>query len=140
MIFPLPPELLQRELLPLLFAALLGCFVAVAYLTAQRQQPTRIRIANACVILAVVICLITWVVQNLATAFIVGGALTLVRLCAATADTRELGFLLLSVAVGLNAGERHYELVIICSVIVCALALLLSAGRTDALEHRLGRR
>ncbi len=135
MVDGLTPDL--HDLLALIFAALVGCFIAIAYLLVHKSQPEALRIANACVILTVVICLITRVVQDLATAFIVVGALTLIRLRAAIEDTREFGFLLLSVAAGLGAGERRYAIVLAGAAMVCTLALLLAPRSDGAVEHRL---
>ena len=114
---------------PLLFAALVGCLIGAIYVFAEPDDRSRFRISNACVVLTVIICLITRVVDDLATAFIVVGALTLVRLKAAIEDTREFGFLLLSVAAGLGIGERRYAIVSVGASLVCALAVYFSFGQ-----------
>lgn len=133
----LVPERVLRDVLSLVTAALVGCFIAIAYVLVQKREPAGIRIANACVILTVVICFITRVVEDLATAFIVVGALALVRLRAAIEDTREFGFLLLSVAAGLGTGEQRYAIVLAGAALVCALALLLAPAGSRDVRHRL---
>lgn len=133
----LRPNLLIGEIVPLLFAALIGCGIGLAYLLVQRRHPAGVRIANACIVLTIVICLISRVVADLATAFIVVGALTLVRLRAAIQDMREFGFLLLAVAAGLGAGEGRYAIVLIGALLVCALALFLKTTVETGLEHRV---
>ena len=126
-----------RDLFPLLFAALVGAGIGLAYVVSQKGRQAAVRIANACIVLTIVICLIVRVVDDLAAAFIVVGALTLVRLRAAIGDTREFGFLLLSVAAGLGCGERHYEIVILGAVLVCGIVLFLARAPADQFEHRL---
>lgn len=135
--FGLEPDWLTRDLLPLLFAALVGCGISLVYLALRRWRADAIRIAGAVVVLTTVICLITRVVDDLATAFIVVGALSLVRLRAAIEDTRDFGFLLLAVAVGLGAGERRYIEVILGAGLTCALALILVPTGKPATECRL---
>ena len=137
MIEAISSQMPTKAIVPLLFAAVVGCFIAIAYLFSQNQQSRDIRIANACVVLTVVICLITQVVDDLATAFIVVGALTLVRLRAAIDETREFGFLLMSVAAGLGAGEKRYAIVLAGTAITCALAVLLAPRSEGAVQHRL---
>lgn len=137
MIVAIDQELAVRDVVPLLVAALVGCGIGVAYLFVQNRLSSGTRIANACIVLTIVICLITRVVDDLATAFIVVGALTLVRLRAAIEDTREFGFLLLSVAAGLGVGERRYAIVFVGALLVCATALFLAPPPDTRIAHRL---
>lgn len=127
----------MQDIVPLLISALVGCCIAIIYVVAQPGDRSRFRIANACTVLTVVICLITRVVDDLATAFVVVGALTLVRLRAAIEDTREFGFLILSVAGGLGIGEGRYIIVIVAALLVCTLAMFLSLGQENNSEYRI---
>jgi hypothetical protein len=129
-------DTLFGDIAPLVFAALIGCVIAIAYMVLQ-PGPEGVRIASACISLSAIICLIARVVEDLASAFIVVGALALIRMRTAIGDTREFGFLLLSVAAGLGAGERRYAIVVAGTALICALALLLKSRPPPAARHRL---
>jgi hypothetical protein len=116
---------LARGLIPLLTAALLGLGLSLTYLLLSPGRREATRLAAALVLLTVIMCLIVRVVNDLASAFIVVGALTLLRLRAAIEDTREFSFLLLAVAVGMGVGEGKYLASVLGAVFVCLLAVVI---------------
>ncbi|MFC0205190.1 DUF4956 domain-containing protein [Novosphingobium soli] len=125
------------DLMPLLVAALLGCMASLIHLLVQRGDRAAMALSCAGAVIATAICLITRVVSDLPTAFIVVGALTLVRLRAAIEDVREFGFLLVCVAIGLGCGEERYGIVAAGAGLTCLLGVLLVPGRSRQREHRI---
>lgn len=78
------------------------------------------------VILGMLISLIMLVVgSNIARAFALVGALSVVRFRNAIKETRDVGFIFLVMGVGMAAGTRFYTLAIVASVAICLVILVM---------------
>ena len=74
------------------------------------------------VILGMLISLIMLVVgSNIARAFALVGALSVVRFRNAIKETRDVGFIFLVMGVGMAAGTRFYTLAIVATVAICLI-------------------
>lgn len=79
------------------------------------------------VIVGMVIALIMLVVgSNIARAFALVGALSVVRFRNAIKETRDVGFIFLVMAVGMAAGTRFYLLAAAAAVAICVVIVLMS--------------
>ena len=65
--------------------------------------------------------------SNIARAFTLVGALSIVRFRNAIKDTRDVGFIFFTMAIGMACGTRFYLLAIFATIIICLLWLALSA-------------
>ncbi|MDX1382020.1 MAG: DUF4956 domain-containing protein [Thermoanaerobaculia bacterium] len=63
--------------------------------------------------------------SNIARAFSLVGALSIIRFRTAVKDPRDTGFLFAAVIVGMGCGTSFYMAVVVMTVFVCALILLL---------------
>jgi hypothetical protein len=78
------------------------------------------------VILGMLIALIMLVVgSNIARAFALVGALSVVRFRNAIKETRDVGFIFLVMGVGMAAGTRFYTLAIVAAVAICLIILVM---------------
>ena len=78
------------------------------------------------VILGMLISLIMLVVgSNIARAFALVGALSVVRFRNAIKETRDVGFIFLVMGVGMAAGTRFYTLAIVAAVAICLVIVVM---------------
>ena len=78
------------------------------------------------VIVGMVIAMIMLVVgSNIARAFALVGALSVVRFRNAIKETRDVGFIFLVMAVGMAAGTRFYLLAAVAAVAICLVIVLM---------------
>ncbi|MFE2644407.1 DUF4956 domain-containing protein [Streptomyces nigra] len=78
------------------------------------------------VIVGMIVALIMLVVgSNLARAFTLVGALSVVRFRNAIKETRDVGFIFLAMAIGMACGARFYTLAAVGAVVVCVVVLMM---------------
>lgn len=79
------------------------------------------------VMVGMIIALIMLVVgSNIARAFALVGALSVVRFRNAIKETRDVGFIFLVMAVGMTTGTRFYLLAIAATVAICLVLLIMN--------------
>jgi hypothetical protein len=78
------------------------------------------------VILGMLIALIMLVVgSNIARAFALVGALSVVRFRNAIKETRDVGFIFLVMGIGMAAGTRFYTLAVVAAVAICLVIVVM---------------
>lgn len=91
-----------------------------------------------CVVTAVIMLIIG---SNIARAFSLVGALSIIRFRSAVKDPRDVGFIFLAMAVGMAVGTRFYLVAITFAITVCGISFLLkffdvgSKKTSEALLH-----
>ncbi|NJQ02600.1 DUF4956 domain-containing protein [Streptomyces zingiberis] len=79
------------------------------------------------VIVGMVVALIMLVVgSNLARAFSLVGALSVIRFRNAIKETRDVGFVFLAMAIGMACGARFYSLAAVAAVVICVVIVVMS--------------
>ncbi len=74
------------------------------------------------VILGVTVAVIMLIIgSNIARAFTLVGALSIVRFRNAVKETRDVGFIFLVMAIGMACGTRFYDTAVIFTLVVCAM-------------------
>ncbi|MDP2624640.1 MAG: DUF4956 domain-containing protein [Candidatus Peregrinibacteria bacterium] len=63
--------------------------------------------------------------SNIARAFSLVGALSIVRFRNAVKETRDVGFIFFAMSIGMAAGTRFYSLAVISTAIICLLILIM---------------
>ena len=110
--------------LSLAFAASL--VVAWTYRATHRNISYSQSYVHTLVILGMLIALIMLIVgSNIARAFALVGALSVVRFRNAIKETRDVGFIFLVMGVGMACGTRFYTLAILATLVICAVILLM---------------
>ena len=127
---PPDPEML---LIRVPVAVLLGFVVAVVYHAAhgRRGVPTTLR--TTLVLLCVLVAIVTIVIgNNLARAFGLVGALSIVRFRTVVADTRDTAFVIFAVVVGMAAGAGY----LVLAAIAIPAVLVLPGGKEHLVDGR----
>lgn len=74
------------------------------------------------VLMAMVVGIIMLVIgSNIARAFTLVGALSIVRFRNAIKETRDVGYIFFAMAIGMACGTRFYLLAVIATLVICAL-------------------
>lgn len=64
--------------------------------------------------------------SNIARAFSLVGALSIIRFRNAVKETRDVGFIFFAMAIGMAAGTRFYSLAIVATIIIALLLLIMN--------------
>lgn len=104
----------------------LSAFIAWVYRFTHRNVSYSQSYVQTLVILGMLIALIMLVVgSNIARAFALVGALSVVRFRNAIKETRDVGFIFLVMGVGMAAGTRFYTLAIVAAVAISLVILVM---------------
>ncbi|GAA0987248.1 DUF4956 domain-containing protein [Nocardiopsis tropica] len=109
--------------------------VAWTYRATHRNISYSQSYVHTLIILGMLVALIMLVVgSNIARAFALVGALSVVRFRNAVKETRDVGFIFLVMGVGMACGTRFYTLAVLATLIICAVILLLHRFNLFALN------
>lgn len=113
-----------------LLAALVGGYiVAFIYRRATRVGPEGHSFVVTLVLLTVLIAMVTQVIgDNVARAFSLVGALSIVRFRTVVRDTQDTAYVIFAVAVGMAVGANHSAVAVAGLVIVAVAAASMRAG------------
>ncbi|WP_433794504.1 DUF4956 domain-containing protein [Actinoplanes sp. CA-252034] len=104
----------------------LSAFIAWVYRFTHRNVSYSQSYVQTLVILGMLIALIMLVVgSNIARAFALVGALSVVRFRNAIKETRDVGFIFLVMGVGMAAGTRFYTLAVVAAVAISLIILVM---------------
>ncbi|GAA3853663.1 DUF4956 domain-containing protein [Streptomyces sedi] len=121
--------------LALSLAFVASVVVAWTYRATHRNISYSQSYVHTLIILGMLIALIMLVVgSNIARAFALVGALSVVRFRNAIKETRDVGFIFLVMAVGMACGTRFYALAAIATLLICLVILLMHRFNWFALE------
>jgi hypothetical protein len=115
-------------------ALLLGLAVVGVYRWARRGESVQATFLTTLVLLAILIAMATQIIgDNVARAFSLVGALSVVRFRTVVKDTQDTAFVILAVVAGMSAGANHLAVGLVgLAVVVAASPLLWPPGRRDA--------
>jgi uncharacterized membrane protein YhiD involved in acid resistance len=103
----------------------LSCAIGVVYRRTHRNVSYSQSYVQTMIVMGVIIAMIMLIIgSNVARAFALVGALSIIRFRNALKETRDVGYIFLVMGVGMACGTRFYTLAIIATVFVC-LALLI---------------
>ncbi|MFI5937490.1 DUF4956 domain-containing protein [Actinoplanes sp. NPDC051494] len=110
----------------LLLSFVLSAMIGWVYRFTHRNVSYSQSYVQTLVILGMLISLIMLVVgSNIARAFALVGALSVVRFRNAIKETRDVGFIFLVMGIGMAAGTRFYSLAIIAAVAICLIIVVM---------------
>lgn len=119
-------------------AFVLGCLVGLIYrLTHRRDETYAPSFVSTLVLLSILIAMVTQVIgDQLARAFSLVGALSIVRFRTVVEDTRDTAFVILAVIVGMAVGVAHPEVGLIGLVIAAIAAAVTGPRRPTAAPNQ----
>lgn len=126
-------------LVRLLTALFFGCLVAGSYRVTRGADESRGPLLTTLVLLTVLLCLTTIVIgSNLARAFGIVGALSIVRFRTVVRDTRDTAFVIFAVGIGMAVGAGYFlvPLVAVPITTVAAMIFLPSRGEIGRKRRR----
>lgn len=113
-------------LVALLAAVATGIVISLVYMKTHKDSNPSQSFALTMVILPAVISVIILLVgSNIARAFSLAGAFSIIRFRSAPGDPKDIAYVLLSLAVGLACGMGYLAYGVIFTVVVCLVMLLL---------------
>jgi hypothetical protein len=119
----------------------LGLLVSLVYMKTHKQGTPSQSFAVTLVLLpAIITVIIVLVGSNVARAFSLAGAFSIIRFRSAPGDPKDITYVLFSMAVGLAAGMGFLLYAVLVGVALCAVVLLLEAlkfGKTGGTEKIL---
>ncbi len=119
---------LPTMIINILLAAVLGIIVAKVYKHTHKGISYSSSYAYSIVIVTIVVALVMMVIAgNVARAFTLLGAFTLIRFRTAVKDPKDTAFIFLALVVGLGVGANEYTLAIVGTLLTVAIALILDA-------------
>jgi uncharacterized membrane protein YhiD involved in acid resistance len=133
----------QEMAIRLASALLCGGLVAITYLfSRKRTEQETVALPTTLILLAILVAMTTIVIgSNLARAFGLVGALSIVRFRTVVEDTRDTAFVIFAVVVGMAIGAGNYGVCIIGIPLTSATAIALhmwqSTRGTNSTEQRV---
>ena len=105
---------------------LLSLFLGWAYRYTHRGVSYSQSYVHTLVIMGTVVGLIMLIIgSNIARAFALVGALSIVRFRNAMKETRDIGFIFMAMAIGMAVGTRFYLLAVFATVVLTAMVVAL---------------
>ena len=117
----------------------LSAAAATAYKATHRGTSYSQSFAQTLVIMGMLTALIMLIIgSNIARAFSLVGALSVIRFRNAVKETRDVGFMFFSMAIGMACGTRFYLLAMVADAILIAVIVLMY--KLDMFSRRVGER
>ena len=112
--------------LSLALSFILSAAIGLVYRATHRNVSYSQSYVQTLVILGMIISLIMLLVgSNIARAFALVGALSVIRFRNAIKETRDVGFIFLVMGIGMACGTRFYTLAVIAAVSICLVILVM---------------
>lgn len=111
----------------LFYATVLCSFIALTYRICHRGVSYASTFAHTLILMGVVVATIMMIVgTNLARAFALVGALSVIRFRTAVKDPKDTGFMFFSMAVGMAVGTKFYSTALLMTLFTSLLMFVLS--------------
>src|SRR6185295_3696372 len=116
---------------------LLSLIIARVYQTTYKGVSYTQSYVHTLIMMSMIVAIIMLVIgSNIARAFSLVGALSIVRFRNAVKDTRDVGYIFFAMAIGMACGTRFYLLAIIATCIICFILWGMSTLNLFAKEVR----
>lgn len=114
----------------------LGMLIAYTYRATHKGVSYSQSFVQTLVILSMVVSVVMLVIgSNLARAFSLVGALSVVRFRNAVKETRDVGFVFFTMIIGIAAGTRFYVLAAVATTAICLVILIMVKFNFFALNN-----
>jgi len=121
----------------LFFSFALTSIVAWVYRATHNGVSYSQSVAQTMVLLGMLVGMVMAIVgTNIASAFTLVGALSIVRFRNAVKETRDVGFIFFAMAVGMATGTQFYWLAVIATLVICLIIMMMDRFNWFALDIR----
>ena len=112
--------------LTIVLSFVLTAVVGYVYMITHKGTSYTQSYVHTLVLMGMVVAIIMLIVgSNIARAFSLVGALSIIRFRNAVKETRDVGFIFFAMAIGMAAGTRFYLLAVIATIIICLLIIIM---------------
>lgn len=110
----------------ILSSIILGLVISLVYIKTNKKTGYSANFPITLIMLPVIIAIIILLVgNNIATAFSLAGAFSIIRFRSAPGDPKDIAYVFFTLAVGLTCGMGYIGYAIIFTIILCALMVIL---------------
>ncbi len=103
----------------------MSLLIAKVYKETHRGVSYSQSFTQTLILMSVVVALIMLIIgSNIARAFALVGALSIIRFRNAVKESRDVGFLFFAMAIGMSAGTRFFFLAIFSTLLICAFIVI----------------
>ena len=121
--------------LALTLSFILALIVAKVYKETHRGISYSQSFVHTVVLMAVVVSLIMLIIgSNIARAFSLVGALSIIRFRNAVKESRDVGFVFFAMAIGMACGTRFYGMAVFSTFVICTFILVMNKMNLFAKE------
>lgn len=107
-------------------SALLGIWISILYKKVQFEASYSQSLVHTFVMLSMITALIMLIIgSNIARAFSLVGALSIVRFRTAIKSPQDIGFIFLTIAIGMACGTRFYSVAIVGTALISLVVFLM---------------
>ncbi|MCI3921173.1 DUF4956 domain-containing protein [Paenibacillus sp. TRM 82003] len=119
---------LSHSLTTILVSVVLGAIISFTYMkTSQRHAYSPNFTLTMMLLPAIVAIIILLIGSNIARAFSLAGAFSIIRFRSAPGDPKDIAYVLFTMAGGLAVGVGSYGYAVLFTVLLCGLMLILNA-------------
>lgn len=120
--------------LAMFLSLVLASIIAKVYQVTHKGSSYTQSYVHTLIMMSMLVSLVMLVVgSNLARAFSLVGALSIVRFRNAVKETRDVGYIFFAMAIGMATGTRFYVLSLVATAVICLAMVVLS--RFDLYRH-----
>ena len=121
---------LFNALFIIISSIVLGLIISLAYMKTHKKEGYATGFTITLIMLPVIIAIIILLVgNNIAKAFSLAGAFSIIRFRSAPGDPKDITYVFFTLAVGLTCGMGYIGYAFIFTLILCALTLILDATK-----------
>lgn len=122
---------LMNALLTIITAIVLGALISVTYMKTQTNYTQNFTLTM--IVLPVIVAIIILLIgSNIARAFSLAGAFSIIRFRSAPGDPKDIAFVLFTMAAGLACGVGSFGYAVIFTIILCILMFVLKVTNFGA--------
>ena len=114
-----------------------GLFISCIYRLTYRGPGYSVSFINSLVLLAMITSIVIMVIgNNLARAFGLVGAMSIIRFRTAIKDTQDIVYVFFCLAIGLSAGVGYYKIAVMGSLFIGGILFLMARFGWSASKHK----
>ncbi|PRR81947.1 DUF4956 domain-containing protein [Clostridium vincentii] len=126
----------SNALLTILISFILGTIISVTYIKTSSKGGHSQNFALTMVLIPSVVAIIILLIgSNIARAFSLAGAFSIIRFRSAPGDPKDIGYVLFTMAAGLACGSGYYGYAILFTGVLCLLMVILSITKFGAKKN-----